>query len=1749
MGSLSLRSLFCILPWLSLVSNAQAFPLRVDIGNIGQPVKPGWEEFSGNGSNEIDPKTEVYLVDGRSIAVSLRTGVLDDSGYRTYGGGALGGDMLYPDNQYGTIGGRVILMLGNLPAGDYVLTSYHNDTKDTHAQQHPIDVTVSGAVSASMGEISVIQTKNIDDSNLGRSTVTFTAEGSGDVVVTYAPFTEIPLLSKAVLNGFELDIVCAAVQFDLPASSGAESAAVVYLAVHLDNPPEANTVTVDYAVTGGTATGGGVDYTLSAGKLTFQPGQTTPEYISIYLVDDGLAEADETIKVALSGPVNARLGANSQHVFTILDTNPKVGFDATESKGSESISPVYVPVSLSKAWPYTVTVDYNVTGGTATAGEDYILSYGTLVFDPCELTGHISISILEDDFHEDPDETIEITLSNPGNAGLGVNTRHTFTILPAVVRLCPAGDLDGDCKLDFNDLEVFSGQWLAGPNSCSGFDCADLDGLDGVNMRDFALLAADWLERLWPLVINEFMASNANTLEDPCEPGEFPDWIELYNGGPLSLDLGGMYLTDNLGNPTKWQIPAGVGIGAGQYLIFWADDDNGQGPTHTSFKLGASGEEIGLFAADGSTMIDSIRFGAQVTDISYGRYPDVGTHWRFFGTPTPGWKNEGAYLGEVADTKFSHNRGFYESPFLLSITCNTADAEIHYTLNGSEPNEFVGGDTYLYTAPIDINRTTVLRAAAFKPGYLPTNVDAQTYIFLDDVLLQPGINQTVVTTYGAGVLKDALRSIPTLSLVMNQEDYGALITEGVLNPEFAAAVELIYADTNDAEGFQTNCGISRHSKLKTKQAFRLEFKSEFGPPSLEYPFFESDPVGADSAVDTFDRIVLRSPGNMPVTYVGDPWTAESQVEMCGIGVHSTHVHLYVNGEYRGVYNPKERPDAWFTSSYLGGDFEDYFATNHGVERCYECGGSLCPRPTSPCHLSGDHTRFARMMELAYERGLSDPNKYAEFITLCDAAEFADYTILFWLSGFGDNMDNNWYAGMRNVPLEGSIPPEGLMMFMWDAEYVFLNAGGPPGSEDPWVPYYFWSAKYKYVISDIWQALFDNRDFRMLFADRVYKHCFNGGALMDQNAQARWNALTDFIGEAVLCEKARWGGADTPTAVNMTGHVAIFIDALRNWSHASYPGVKLYPTIDPPVFNQHGGHVASGFGLTITNPNSSGVIYYTLDGSDPRQAVTGNHVGTPYAETITLNLSRHVKARVFDDPNWSALNEVIFAVGPVADNLRITEIMYHPQDTNEPNDPNTEFIELRNVGGLPVNLNLVRFSEGIDFTFPPLSLSPKEHILVVKNENAFFSKYPGFYGVVAGEYTGSLNNGGERIKLQDAVGQTILDFNYSDGWRAITDGDGFSLTIIDPNAADVNNWCVKDSWRPSAYVGGSPGWDDSGIVPNPSTVVINEVMSHSHGNAPDWIELYNTTAKDINIGGWFLSDSDSNVIKYEIAPGTLITAGQYLVFYEDVNFGDMNDPGCHIPFALSENGEKVCLSSGLDGNGFLTGYRQVEDFGASESDVSFGRYYKSSTGNYNFVAMDHNTPGAGNAYPKVGPLVINEIMYNPDWPAGSLYGNDSFEYIELYNITGSDVNLFDEQDNPWKFTDGIEFTFPADANLPAHGYLLVVKDPEAFAWRYGGMPAGVQVFGPYDGQLSNGSEKLELSMPGDVDEFATQYYIRIDRVNYSDGSHPEDCPEGVDLWPVEADGGGKSLGRILPADFGNDVIYWAVKLPSPGAANP
>ncbi|UCD53334.1 MAG: lamin tail domain-containing protein, partial [Phycisphaerales bacterium] len=281
---------------------------------------------------------------------------------------------------------------------------------------------------------------------------------------------------------------------------------------------------------------------------------------------------------------------------------------------------------------------------------------------------------------------------------------------------------------------------------------------------------------------------------------------------------------------------------------------------------------------------------------------------------------------------------------------------------------------------------------------------------------------------------------------------------------------------------------------------------------------------------------------------------------------------------------------------------------------------------------------------------------------------------------------------------------------------------------------------------------------------------------------------------------------------------------------------------------------------------------------------------------------------------------------------------------------------------------------------------------------------------------------------------------------------------------------------------------------------------------------------------------------ELPSGTLLSPGGYLVLYADETFGNAAAAGVRAGFALSRGGETVYLHSGS--GGVLTGYSEEEKFDASGPGVSLGRYRK-STGSYNFVALRAATPGWANAAPAVGPVVISAIMYNPAVLAAA-------EYVELLNISDAAVRLYDEASGmPWRFTDdpddpGIELLFPtaAPVTLAPGGRVVLTQNAMAFESRYGVVP-DVPVLEWGGGKLSNGGDKLQLSRPGEAAGDGRYSWLRVDRVVYSDGSHGEDFPEGVDPWPREADGEGLALERLDPTAYGNDPANWHAAEPAPG----
>ena len=1145
----------------------------------------------------------------------------------------------------------------------------------------------------------------------------------------------------------------------------------------------------------------------------------------------------------------------------------------------------------------------------------------------------------------------------------------------------------------------------------------------------------------------------------------------------------------------------------------------------------------------------------ELVDIDY-----LGLGQHYFATPTPGAPNLSEYFAFVADTRFDHDRGFYDAPFDVAITTETPGATIRYTLDGSAP---AAGTGTVYAGPIRIAKTTVLRAAGFKDGFEPTNVDTQTYIFPDDVIHQPAapagfptdwngtpadyeMDPTVVndSSYSA-LLKNALKSIPTMSIVTSVADmFGPSGPYSDPGSETTVPCSLEYFTADGTREFQINAGVKIYGGVGRdpsfrKHTFRIRFSGLYGPTKLNFDLF------GGNAVSQFDTIILRSNfndawvwGDANVQYIRDQWCHDAQVAMGDASSHGTFVNLYVDGLYWGLYNPVERPDDAFAAAYLGGAKEEYDARN--------CNDSI---------ISGDEVAWNAMFNLANTGstggGTYDANalagnaNYQAIQQYLDVPALVDYVLMNFYGGNWDWDGHNWYAARHRVPGAGyeffSWDAEGTLGANWTGLGLGANIVGMNNDRCP---------------SRLFQQLRANPEFRVLLMDRIYKYFFNDGLFTPAQASALYESRATEVEQAIIGESARWGDIHREPPYTRDGDWT----PTRNWEKDTYfpqrtalviqqlRDAGMYPAVadgaEAPGFSQNGGNIQPGFNLVMTNPNGPGTIYYTLDGSDPRLSGGGISANAlAYSGQVTLTDSRLVRARVKNGTLWSAVHEAVFLV-PTPPPLRITELMYEPAppDSNSQYGPEDfEFIELKNVGAKPLAIGGMRFGDGVVFTFPDKTLPAGGYVLVASNTAAFKSRYPTVAdSLIAGQYvSGHLNNGGEHLLLEGRFGETILDFSYSPDWYPAANGDGFSIGIVNP-LADPSTWADPESWWPSQYAGGTPGANNVGMAPH--TVVINELLAHTDADPrQDWVELKNTTAQSISVGGWYLSDSGANLKKYQIAPGTAIPAGGYLLLTQRDNFGNTGDPGYRSPIGFGEYGGKVYLTA-ADSSDNLLGYREVQEFDASDREFAFTRYTK-STGRTDFVAESQATPGADNAYPLIGGVtvggvtyspgvIINEVMYHP--------ATDADEFLELRNWTNVSVPLYDPAypDDTWKFDGGITYTFPPGISIPAGGYLLVVNtDAATFRSKYG-VPQGVQILGPYTGLLNNAGDNVKLFRPGEPDPappYQVPYYL-LDRVEY----------KPVAPWPTPPDGYGPSLQRLQPGAYGNDSVNWG---PGPDEGTP
>ena len=949
------------------------------------------------------------------------------------------------------------------------------------------------------------------------------------------------------------------------------------------------------------------------------------------------------------------------------------------------------------------------------------------------------------------------------------------------------------------------------------------------------------------VVLNELLAENQTGLAD--EDTDQEDWIELRNRGVRPFNLGGWSLSVDREEEGQWVFPHTI-LPPGGYLLIWASGKDRRDPEegqrfHTNFKLNAAGDTLRLFGPElPRTLVDEVDFPEQSPDYSYGRQGQSAQGpWSYLAESTPAALNATATVtGKVGEVHFSVERGLFNAPFNLTLACETAGAEIRYTLNGSPPATTNG---IVYTTPIAIETTRVVRAAAFAPNQLSSRTQTHSYFMnlANNRRLLPVLSLVTATNnlYGRnGIMESSPR---------NTTKHGVA---------WERPVSVEWVDPKDNGGFQVDAGIRvaggdyirerynyRTSKApEGKYSFRLYFRGDYGAGRLNYR------VLPGSTVESFNNLHVRAGMNDHTNpFIKDEFIRGLSLDVGIPACHGAFVYLFLNGVYKGLYNPCERVDDDFLQAYHGGgEFWDVIGPGNVPIR-------------------GDGIAWSQL-RTAVRKDLTVRSNYLDVATRMDLTNFVDYLLpLIW----ADNDDwphNNTRAAREKRP---GAP---FRFYPWDAEFAFTShpvaydtiAGTLSSLRPPWG-----TTDYQAMFNSLKKA----PEFRLLFADRVHRAFFNDGPLTDARIRTRYNGVKTQVASSIQ------GFSDV---------IGSWISRRRPYVLNSFQRAGFLASSNAPAPSQLGGRVPAGYSLALQN--LSGAILFTTNGTDPRVPFTGlrSPSAMDYQSPLILNQALHLKARSLDGANWSAVVDLFFQVNQIGSPLRITEIMFNP-----PGGDAFEFVELENTGALPVNLSGCSF-DGIRFRFPtPFpELAPGARIVVANDSqpDEFKRRYPGL--PVAGWFAGALNNSGERVALIDAAGTMIASVTFSDvsPWPAAADGAGSSLEVRDAlgDPDDPANW-------QASLQGGSPGSPNS--APAPPAIRINELNAGTDG---DWLELYNSENAAVSLGGWSLTD-DSNPRQFTLPAGSTIPAGGFI---QIKCRSDAPAGGLTAPFQLKRDGETVSL---------------------------------------------------------------------------------------------------------------------------------------------------------------------------------------------------------------------------------------------------
>lgn len=1253
------------------------------------------------------------------------------------------------------------------------------------------------------------------------------------------------------------------------------------------------------------------------------------------------------------------------------------------------------------------------------------------------------------------------------------------------------------------------------------------------------------------LQINEFLAKNDRGIRD--EDGDHSDWIEIFNSSSSPVSLRNWSLTDDTSRPARWLFPDKT-LPAGGYLVVFAsgkDRTNTAGRLHTNFKLPTEGGQLALVAPTGDFVtVFAPTYPKQLPDVSYGRANGATNVLGYFVTPTPGAPNSLSGPGFASGIAATPASRAFITPFNVSLdlTATATNGVIHYTLDGSVPTEL----SPAYSSPLTVSATTRLCARAFAPGLLPGPTLTEFYPRLDATMANftSDLPVIVVNDFAAG-RPPGFGKVPAFFQVYEPVNGLTSLT----NPPTLTTRMGVGARGSSTEGLP---------KVSLSLEFRDDFDNSRNLSLLGLPA-ESD-------------WVLYAPNSFEPVMIHNPFMHQLSRDLGRYSSRTRFVELYLvtaatntpvgTATYNGIYVLEERikqgqdrvdvaklePENTTAPTVTGGYLLKIDRPGPGESGIGAANtGIILVDPSEAVLRQPDRTAQWNYLQnylnqfggALYGANWKNPtNGYAAFV---DGDSWIDHHLLNVVSF---NVDALRLSAYFYKPREGKLHFGPL----WDFDRTLGSTDGRDSNPRIWASSPNGTDFFNETTQAWWGRLFQDLEFYQRYVDRY--QTLRRQELATTNLWRLVGELSAQLVKAQPRERNRWGTGYRTASGSGGGNYATEVQWMKNWlsNRVSFMDSQF---VSRTALITPAGRFTNSLDITLTVPVNT-TVYYTLDGSDPRlpggavapaaKAYTGPFTLTANARVVARANNPAFTARTgANNPplvsKWSAPSAATYH--NTAPPLLLTEIMFHPSappigSTNSASD--FEYLEFLNTGTQPLKLIGFQLSGGVQFTFTATNavtnLPPGERILLVGNRAAFLARYPGALGI-AGEFTGRLGNGNNRIILTGPFAEPVSDLTYADTWAPLADGHGFSLVLREETVTAPEQLGNSAHWRNSTLLGGSPGVDDP-TPPVFQPVVINEVLTRSDAAPADAIELFNAGTAEQSLAGWWLTDDFRAPRKYRIPAGTALTAGAFAVIDES-QFRPGPDG-----FALGSQGDEVHLFS-ADATGELTGYHHGFGFGAAFDGVSFGRLVTRDNREH-FVAQTRRTLGEANAGAIVGPLVITELHPEP-FPTGGT-NNTSDEFIEVRNVSTATLALFDsaQPTNTWHLRGGVSFDFATNATLVPGGFgLLVGFDPTLNAAQLGAFrarfnpPTDVPIWGPWSGTLNNAGETLRLLQPDATALLSAGQsvpHVLVEQVEYLSSA----------AWPTQAAGTGNSLQRTASRRFGDEPANWFAAPPTAGRPN-